>query len=174
MKILKIVLLAFIPVLIIDAQAYAHKVIIFAWAEDGMIYTESQFGSKRKARECDIKVYNEKGDMVHQGKTDSKGEYSFKIPENTDGELTLKLEAGPGHQAQWNIPKKELIGALIDKPIAENISVSANKAAIKEKRLAEKEKLEAGPSAFKILTGIGIIFLLAFTAQLVKRKMDRK
>lgn len=165
MKIKTIVFFTLIIALIQVTDAFAHKVILFAWVEDGVIYTESQFGSKSKAKNCIIKVYNDKGDLVHDGKTDMKGKYSFKIPENIDSDLLLKLEAGPGHQAKWTLSKEEL---------TEEPKDNKAKVAIKEKNMAEKEKIEAGPSIFKIIGGIGIIFLLAFAAQFLKRKISKK
>jgi nickel transport protein len=147
-------ILAMIPL----SVAFAHKVIIFAWVEDGMIYTESSFGSKRKAKDCAIKVFNEKGQEIHKGQTDLKGNYSFKIPENIDSDLILKLEAGTGHQGQWKISKDELAVKQGDQDIK----------AVMEK----KETLEKSPSLWKIITGIAIIFILAIGARLLKRKIS--
>jgi len=136
-------------------QAAAHKVILFAWVEDGMIFTESSFGSDRKAKNCSIQVFNEKGVMVHAGKTNQQGEYRFEIPENIDSDLLLKLDAGTGHQARWKIPKTELTAAPSAKEVTE-----AHK---------QSEKLKKSPSVFRILTGIAIIFLMALTLKFLKR-----
>ena len=149
-------ILAMFPAIVLINVAFAHKVIIFAWVEDGMIYTESSFGSKRKARDCAITVLNDKGMVIHKGQTDGQGNYSFKIPENIDSDLILKLEAGTGHQAQWKIPKDELVTKASEQDIP-----SAMK---------EKEKLEKSPSILKIITGIVIIFFLAMGVKFLKRK----
>ena len=149
-------ILAMITAMILVNDSFAHRVIIFAWVEDGMIYTESSFGSKRKARDCAITVLNDKGMVIHKGQTDGQGNYSFKIPENIDSDLILKLEAGTGHQAQWKIPKDELVTKASEQDIP-----SAMK---------EKEKLEKSPSILKIITGIVIIFLLAMGVKFLKRK----
>ncbi len=74
-SVLFIIILTLIPA----GFAHAHKVIIFAWVEDGMIFSESHFGSKREAKNCSIRVMNGKGLLVHEGKTDNQGKYSFKI-----------------------------------------------------------------------------------------------
>jgi nickel transport protein len=147
-----IVILAIIPA----GPAVAHKVILFAWVEDGMIHTESSFGSKRKAQNCTITVVDETGQVVHTGQTDLEGNHSFAIPENRDSDLILTLDAGIGHQAQWKISKKELITL----PSVKDIQTAMKK----------KETLEQGPSVFKIIGGIGIIFLLALGVKLLKRK----
>ena len=160
MKIKKIIIisliLAMFPAIVLVTVAFAHKVIIFAWVEDGMIFSQSSFGSKRKARDCAITVLNDKGMVIHKGQTDKQGEYSFKIPENIDSDLILKLEAGTGHQAQWKISKQE----LVTKPSEQDISFTKK----------EKENLEKSPSILKIITGIVIIFLLAMGVKFLKRK----
>lgn len=136
--------------------AFAHKVIIFAWVEDGIIHTQSSFGSNRKAKGCAITVVDEKGRVVHNGLTDPEGNYSFKIPESVDSDLILALEAGVGHKGQWKIPKQELVAESSEQDIP---SV-----------MEEKEKLEKGPSLLKIIAGIAIIFFLALGIRFFKRK----
>ncbi|WP_299977401.1 hypothetical protein [Desulfobacula sp.] len=156
MKIKHTILFALILAMIPASFAFAHKVIIFAWVEDGMIHTESSFGSKRKAKKSTITIVDEKGLVVHKGITDQEGNYSFKIPDKIDSDLILKLDAGTAHQAQWKISKNELVTVH---------SAKDTRAAMKE-----KEKLEERPSIFKIITGIVIIFGLALAVKFLKRK----
>jgi len=156
MKIKHTIIFALISVMISASVAFAHKVIIFAWVEDGMIHTQSSFGSKRKARNCTITVVDDKGTVVHKGQTDLEGNYSFKILEKVNSDLILKLDAGTGHQAQWRILESELVAVS---------SRNGIQAAMKE-----KEKLEEGPSIFKIIGGIGIIFMLALAVKFLKRE----
>lgn len=148
--------LTFIPA----SFVLAHKVIIFAWVEDGMIHSESSFGSNRNAKDSVIKVMDEKGRVIHEGKTDKQGKYSFKIPENTDSDLILMLEAGTGHKAQWRVPKNELLTPASDNDI--------------KTVMAQKKELEETPSILKILTGIGLIFLMALAAKYLKPKKAGK
>ena len=143
-------------VVIFAGRALAHKVIIFAWVEDGMIHTESSFGSKSMAKNCSITVFDEKGRVIHKGITGQDGKYSFKIPDKIDSDLTLKLAAGAGHQAEWKLTRQELMSTPSKKDI--------------EKAMKEKQALEKGPSFFKIIGGIVIIFLLALAAKFLKRK----
>ncbi|MBU8910318.1 MAG: hypothetical protein KOO65_03525 [Desulfobacterales bacterium] len=156
MKIKHTIIFAVILTMIPASVAFAHKVIIFAWVEDGYIHTESSFGSKRKAKNSPITVFNEKGLIVHKGITDQEGKYSFKIPEKIDSDLVLKLDAGTAHQARWRIPENEL--------------VTVHSAKDTQAAIMEKEKLEERPSIFKIITGIGIIFGLALAVKFLKRK----
>lgn len=156
MKIKNSLILALVFVLMSAGSVFAHKVIIFAWVEDGMIHTESSFGAKRKAKNCAITVVDEKGRKVHAGRTDTNGNHVFKIPEKMDSDLILTLEAGTGHTAQWRVPKEELLTV----PSASDI----------QSAMVKKETLEQGPSLLKIVSGIVLIFLAAFGVKWFKRK----
>ncbi len=160
MKTNKIYIIVLILVLIPLNHSFAHKVIIFAWVEDGIIFCESKFASKRKVKDSPIKAIDEKGNIVHKGRTNMEGEYSFKIPENIDSDLILKIEAGQGHQGQWKIHKQELLDPVTTNDI--------------EAAMKEKERLEKGPSIIKIITGLTMIFLLALGLKFFKRKEKEK
>lgn len=154
---LKPVFVFTIILLILAARpVMAHKVIIFAWVEDGMIFTESSFGSKRKAMGCKIIAADESGQLVHTGLTDKSGKYAFKVPENMNSDLILTLEAGTGHKALWRLSKAE----FFTKPSAVD----------KKAAMQTKEKLEQEPPIIKILGGIFMIFILAFIIKRIKRK----
>ncbi len=155
MKIEKTFFICLVLVLIPLNIAFAHKVIIFAWVEDGMIYSQSSFGSNRKAKDCAIKVENENGIIIHKGLTDQEGNHSFEIPKNIDSDLILTLVAGTGHQAQWKISIDEIVAKPSDKDIPTI--------------MGKKENLEKSPSIMKILTGIAIIFILAMSAKFFKK-----
>ncbi len=149
-------IIALLLIFLVPNLAHAHKVIIFAWVENGMIYSESSFGSKRKALNSKIIVEDESGIIIHEGITDTNGDYAFKIPENADSDLILKLEAGTGHKGSWKISKEEL------KILPGQTDI--------ESTMKEKEILQKSPSLLKILSGIGIIFLIAFGLKILKRK----
>ena len=152
-KILAFIVLVFV---ISSTSALAHKVIVFAWVEQGQIHVEGSFGSTRPAKNCVIKVTDSNTRVVHQGITDDKGLYSFALPDSHDFDLVVTLDAGPGHLGQWTIPKDEL-GA---EPTPENL----------EKKMTQKKDLEKPPSLARILAGIGVIFGLAFAGAWVKKR----
>jgi nickel transport protein len=92
-----------------SATVFAHKVMIFAWVDGDTIHTRSKFSGGKKAVNADIMVYNTDDKLLLQGKTDQKGEFSFRIPARTD--LRIVLNASMGHKAEWKISSDEIPGA---------------------------------------------------------------
>ena len=88
------------------APAWAHKVMIFAWVEGDTLYTQSKFSGGKRAKNSTVVVYDKAGNQLLEGKTDKKGEFSFKVPKRTD--LKIALKASMGHLAEWMIPVEEI------------------------------------------------------------------
>ncbi len=143
--------------------AWAHKVYLFAWAENGVVYTESSFGDK-KVIQGKIQVKDESGTPVASGTTDDQGNFSFKIPDNPGSDLVVTLDASMGHQAVWTVPLKEMQAAM-DKAAANEIHGAA---------MAKKAELEKGPSLARIIAGIGIIFALALWGAWVHGRVKQR
>ena len=154
----KTALLLFCLIIFPIGIAHAHKVIVFAWVENGTIYTESSFGSKRPAKDSPIIVKDHHGKIVAEGRTDEKGLCRFNVPDNIDSDLKVMLEAGTGHKGSWTILKQEL----------EQGNGLSNKTA------GTKKAAQQGPSPVKILGGIGVIMLLALLGrQFLKKRSLR-
>ena len=150
-------IIAFIVlVLMMSSTSEAHKVIVFAWVEQGRIHVEGSFGSHQPAKNCSIKVTGLNKVLVHQGITDAQGTYSFALPKTLDSDLLIEMNAGPGHLGHWTLSKDELTA----EPTPENI----------EKKMAQKQSLEKKPSLARIAAGIALIFGLAFLATWIKRR----
>lgn len=94
-----------------NAPASAHKVTIFAWVEGDTVHTQSKIGAGKRAKGAQVLVFDSEGNQLLEGKTDEKGEFSFKIPKKAD--LKVVLKASMGHMAEWKIPADE-IGAVGD------------------------------------------------------------
>jgi len=92
------------------APAWAHKVMIFAWVEGDTIHTQSKFSGGKRAKHARVVVYDKEGNQLLEGKTDEKGEFSFKVPKRTD--LKIALKASMGHLAEWTIPVEEIAPIL--------------------------------------------------------------
>ncbi len=161
-------------VISISIPALAHKVTIFAYVEGDTIFTESKFSGGKRAINAQILVFDRQGKQLLEGKTNDKGEFSFKIPKVAD--LRIVLNAGMGHRAEWRIPESEIkqaIGAAENKGApgsSQPIAVSLGKEEIKEliedsldrklrpivRMMAESQS--KGPSVTEIIGGIGYIF----------------
>jgi len=181
-----ILFLASILVISNNLPALAHKVIIFAWVEGDTVFTESKFSGGREATGARVLVFDRAGKQLLEGKTNNKGEFSFKIPKLTD--LRIVLNAGMGHKAEWRIPESEIkeAGGVSEKKRAgessQPIDVGLSKEEIKElieESLDRKlrpivrmmtESQSKGPSITEIVGGIGYIFGLMGVAIYFKNR----
>ncbi|MGI6656761.1 MAG: carboxypeptidase regulatory-like domain-containing protein [Desulfobulbus sp.] len=87
--------------------AWAHKVNLFAYAEKGIVYTESYFADGRKVQDGQIQVRDAKDALVLTGTTDSQGLFSFPVPAQS-GDLTIILDASMGHKTQFILKQEDL------------------------------------------------------------------
>lgn len=174
-----------------NTPVFAHKVTIFAWVEGDTVFTESKFSGGKKAKGAQVLVFDSEGQQLLEGKTDSKGEFSFKVPKLTN--LRIVLNAGMGHRAEWMIPESEIKEAganLGGKEGSESSqptgSIGVSKEEIKgliEESLDRKlspiirmlsESRVKGPSVTEIVGGIGYIFGLMGVALYFKNREKKK
>jgi nickel transport protein len=87
------------------ATALAHKVYIYAWFDGDVVHTESYFGSK-KVKEGRIQVFDISGKKLLEGRTDEKGEFAFKAPQEAD--LRIVVDAGMGHRNECILKREEV------------------------------------------------------------------
>jgi nickel transport protein len=186
-----LLILFFASILIISTSlpVLAHKVIIFAWVEGDTVFTESKFSGGREATGARVLVFDRAGKQLLEGKTNNKGEFSFKIPKLTD--LRIVLIAGMGHKAEWRIPESEIKEAGVsEKKMAGEFSqpmdVGLSKEEIKElieESLDRKlrpivrmmtESQSKGPSVTEIVGGIGYILGLMGVAIYFKNRGMRR
>jgi nickel transport protein len=157
---------------------FAHKVYIFSWIEGDTVYTESYFSGKKKVMGGLIKVFDPSGKKLLEGKTNEKGEFSFKIPKKTD--LRIVLEATMGHRAEYILRATEIPDtverpeAIKEKDESQASSSSAIKVDLEQIRLVIEEALdsrlkpivktlakiqeERSPGFTEIIGGVGYIF----------------
>jgi nickel transport protein len=95
--------------LFLPSDAGAHRVNIFAWVEGDTVLVECKYPDGREVYEGVIRVLDSAGKELLNGKTNTKGEFSFKVPKQDD--LTIVLEAGMGHRADWPLSKQDLAPA---------------------------------------------------------------
>jgi nickel transport protein len=176
-------LVIFVCFLFIDlSPARAHKAMIFAWIDGDTVYTESKFSGGKRVKGGEVIVYGLDGNQLLKGKTNNKGEFSFKITKKTG--MKIVLLAGMGHRGEWMIPLEEIQdsgGETVNAPSTETDVEKPEKKARKapvpgvdqdeirmavEKALDRKlkpilkmlaESKDCGPSVTEILGGIGYI-----------------
>lgn len=154
--------------------SWAHKVHIYAWVEGERVFTESFFSDGKRAAHFQIQVLDEQDNRLLSGETDSKGVFTFTLPEKKD--LKIVVFAPAGHRAEYKLSAAEISGGMPDresKQIEKDSSIDAVPSmsqkeiqAVFEKVLDEKlrpiqRKLSAlekrGPTITEILGGIGYI-----------------
>jgi nickel transport protein len=89
--------------LLFPASALAHKVNVFAYVEDGIVYAESYFPDGRPVAKGKIQVFDDQQQLLLEGVTDAVGLFQFKVPKVTD--LTLVITASMGHKNHFLLKK---------------------------------------------------------------------
>ncbi len=120
-----------------NGNAFAHKINVFAWVEGSKINIESKFNGGKKVFNGKV-VVSSNGKTVYQGKTNSKGKHSFKIPMKKD--LKIIVDAGHGHKGFWIIKKEELDGSENDSMNKELVESDNNSRNIERKPSISIEK----------------------------------
>ena len=85
---------------------WAHKVEIYAWVEGNRVFTESFFSGGHKAAESQIEVFDNNGEKLLTGKTDSQGMFSFPLPKKRG--LKIVLRTPEGHRSEFNLKAGEI------------------------------------------------------------------
>lgn len=142
------------------AAVQAHKVYVFAWVEQGQVYTESRFGDQ-PVHGGKVVVKDLDDRVVLQGTTDDQGNLSFPVPRDVATDLTVHLDAAMGHQATWVVPLIELR--------AEGETADARL----DDAMEKKAELSAKPSAVAVVGGIAVIFLLCFLVSVLHKKKKK-
>jgi nickel transport protein len=159
------------------SQVWAHKVNVFAWVEGDTVFVEGYFPGGKKSQDSLVEVFNPAGTKLLQGRTNEKGEFSFKIPERTD--LKIVLTASMGHKNDFTVSAGD-VGEVRASPsspaqsLAESVKDASSHPAdlsqlegminrALDRKLAPVMKLirdtrKDGPSITEIIGGIGYIF----------------
>lgn len=157
MDMMKSILIGLVLLIFLSSTVLAHKVNLFAYAEDGMVYTESYFSDGRKVMNSTVEVFDaKKNKLLLTGKTDKNGEFSFKIPQATG--LRIVLTASMGHKNDYLLSEDEVRDALG--------MVSASEKALPES--VEREKKETFPKSMTQIYDSRLEFLIE---QAVEKKI---
>lgn len=168
-------LLAVTVILILKSSpALAHKINIFAWVEGQTVFTESYFTGGKLIEGGLVKVFDPAGQKLLEGRTDQKGELSFRLPQKTD--LLLVLTDSMGHKNDFTLKvetpvevnRAEETGDIrIEKsPDTVTMDMRQLRAIIEEtidlrlkpiyRSLADAKRRE-GPSLTNVIGGVGFI-----------------
>ncbi len=188
-----ILTLGIIASLTLPSQVWAHKVNVFAWVEGDTVFVEGYYPGGKKAQDSLVEVFNSTGAKLLQGRTNQKGEFSFKVPAKED--LRIVLTAGMGHKNDFTITAGDLGGSApsSDEPVpktgeevAAPFSTTADMGQLEEmidqaldRKLEPVIKLirntrKEGPGVTEIIGGIGYIFGLFGLIMYFKSKKERK
>jgi nickel transport protein len=159
------------------SHVWAHKVNVFAWAEGDTIFVEGFYPGGKKSQNSLVEVFNPAGTKLLEGRTNNKGEFSFKVPEKTD--LRIVLTDSTGHKDDFivyaNSPggagslPSSVVAKKHSHSVEESVSVSADIHQLEtiidealDRKLDPVIKLirdtrKQGPSVTEIIGGIGYI-----------------
>jgi nickel transport protein len=101
-----LMILTFGVAIAISSTALAHKVNIFAYVDNGVVYTESYFPDGRAVENGAIEVHDSQGHKLLEGVSDKEGLFSFKVPKKDD--LTIVINASMGHKNNFILKKEEI------------------------------------------------------------------
>ena len=185
--------LGIIAFLTLPSQVWAHKVNVFAWVEGDMVFVEGYYPGGKKAQNSLVEVFNSANAKLLEGRTNQKGEFSFKSPAKED--LRIVLTAGMGHKNDFTITAGDLGGTEsssqepepeISEQIAASSSTDVDLGQLKvmidqalDRKLDPVIKLirntrKEGPGVTEIIGGIGYIFGLFGLVMYFKSKKERK
>jgi nickel transport protein len=194
-KALIAIFVAFIlTVSLLATRVLAHKVNVFAWVEGDMVFVEGYFPGGKRAQNSLVEVFNKAGAKVLEGKTNEKGEFSFKVPEK--GALKIVLTAGMEHKNDFIVPASDfgveataVSGSPPELPrdktdpttvttdarqLEEMIDKALDRKLAPVMRLIRKTRRE-GPTVTEIIGGIGYIFgLLGVAAYFSNRRKKER
>ena len=106
------VLPALIALLVFDAgMAFAHRLNIFAYAEDETIVGTAYFSGGGEPAGADVTVYDAAGTVLGRTTTDEAGAFTFDAAVRADHRITV--ETADGHAAEFVVTAAELPATLL-------------------------------------------------------------
>ncbi len=93
-----------------EASTWAHKVNVFAYVQGDTAIVEGYFSGNVKAQDSLVEVFDSDGKKILEGKTDTKGMYSFKLADlpPIKGDIKIVLDGGMGHKADFTLSMSDL------------------------------------------------------------------
>lgn len=111
---MKLAIVLLCALLLAPVDSLAHRVNVFAWIEGDTVHVQAGFSRKNPARQSSVSVLPGSGADVDtarvmlSGTTDDSGKFSFPLPpEAREHGLTIRVNAGQGHQNTWSLKAEE-------------------------------------------------------------------
>lgn len=137
---------------------FSHKLNLFISQEDNSVYASAYFASGGACQNCELKVLDEKGNILEEAKTDLKGEY---IITKLSSKIFVEVEASEGHGAKDSLVIKNIVKKETSSTELEELKKQNQKLKTKVKMLEEKiEQNELLKMFFALLVIAGIFFFL--------------
>lgn len=107
-KVALLLIASMLLVLFCFSNAFAHKSNIHAKLEDGKVHVKCYFSKNDPMKNSKIKITDEKGNTLAEGKTDGKGEFIFDLPENVEKIKIVVIDL-LGHKGEATFSKDDLV-----------------------------------------------------------------
>lgn len=96
----------FLIFFLLSIFSFAHKINLFTYKEGNKIFVEGYFQDGTPCKNSVVEIYNEKGEKITEGKTDSEGIYSFEIPDVEKIKIALIADMGHKTETEMELKKK--------------------------------------------------------------------
>ncbi len=159
------ILVWLVAALFCATPCFAHKVNVFAYEEDGVIYCETMFSGGKPALHATISVFRlSSKQTLLTGKTDGQGKFSFPLSSISHNKSPLKIEVrcDDGHLNTWTLAPEEYLASAVK---------------TSEQKTEESHHIaKSSPGMKEVLTGLGVIFCLGILIKFiqVRRKQHAK
>jgi nickel transport protein len=87
-----------------SAQAHAIETSLEAFRNNHLVLLQSSFGNGQPAEAALVTLVPPGGQPIPVGRTNSKGQLSFALPSNANGEWDVQVDGGPGHRDYLSLP----------------------------------------------------------------------
>jgi len=158
-------LMCMLVAIVLGTPAYAHKVMVFGYVEEGRVHLEGYFADGKKAENSQVEVFAEDGRKLLEGRTDEQGVFSFPMPDVPG--VRVVLTASMGHRAECVVQGEKDARAPKEEPAR---VVSANPAG--ERSLAAAGSPAGEDSSAEDPTHLNEERIRAIVAEELERKLE--
>ena len=87
-----------------SAQAHAIQTNLESLSNNHLLLLQSSFGDGQPAQAALVTLVSPGGQPIPVGRTNSKGQLSFALPRDANGEWDVQVDGGPGHRDYLSLP----------------------------------------------------------------------